>query len=134
MENNSLPQEGLQFQQEEQNSLPFKVAKVEDYPSNSLPEDAPIEENNLPPANSEGEQQAQPEGNVEDDDIESLRSKLAQLEQQLQSKEAPKVEYRMPEEVLNLLNNPETLSVLNENYESKTVLDLIKTAFKEIMS
>jgi len=129
MENNSLPQEGLQFQQEEQNSLPFKVAKVEDYPSNSLPEDAPGEENNLPPANSEGEQQAQPEGNV--DDIESLRSKLAQLEQQLQSKEAPKVEYRMPEEVLNLLNNPETLSVLNENYESKTVLDLIKTAFRE---
>jgi hypothetical protein len=125
---NNLPQEGLQYsQQEEQNSLPFKVAKVEDYPSDSLPEDAPIEDN-LPPA-VEGEQQAQPEGNV--DDIEALRAKLAQLEEQLQSKEAPKVEYRMPEEVLNLLNNPETLSVLNEDYENKTVLDLIKTAFKE---
>lgn len=108
--------------------MPFKVAKVEDYPSDSLPEDAPVEDN-LPPA-AEGEQQAQPDGNVEDD-INSLRAKLAELEEQLQSKEAPKVEYRMPEEVLNLLNNPETLSVLNENYESKTVLDLIKTAFKE---
>jgi hypothetical protein len=107
--------------------LPFKVAKVEDFPSNNLPEDAPIEDN-LPPA-AEGEQQAQPEGNI--DDIEALRAKLAQLEEQLQSKEAPKVEYRMPEEVLNLLNNPETLSVLNEDYENKTVLDLIKTAFKE---
>lgn len=126
----NLPQEGLQYsQQEEQNSLPFKVAKVEDYPSDSLPEDAPVEDN-LPPAVGEGEQQAQPDGNVEDD-INSLRAKLAELEEQLQSKEAPKVEYRMPEEVLNLLNNPETLSVLNENYESKTVLDLIKTAFKE---
>ncbi len=107
--------------------MPFKVAKVEDFPSNNLPEDAPIEDN-LPPA-AEGEQQAQPEGNI--DDIEALRAKLAQLEEQLQSKEAPKVEYRMPEEVLNLLNNPETLSVLNEDYENKTVLDLIKTAFKE---
>ena len=74
--------------------------------------------------------QEEPQGNV--DDIESLRAKLAELEQQLNSKEeAPRVEYRMPEEVLALLNNPETLSVLNEDYENKTVLDLIKTAFKE---
>lgn len=109
--------------------MPFKVAKVEDYPSDRLPEDALVEDN-LPPAVGEGEQQAQPDGNVEDD-INSLRAKLAELEEQLQSKEAPKVEYRMPEEVLNLLNNPETLSVLNEDYENKTVLDLIKTAFKE---
>lgn len=108
--------------------MPFKVAKVEDYPSNSQPEDAPVEDNYTPPV--EGEQQAQPEGNV-DDDIESLRAKLAELEQQLQEKESGKVEYRMPEEVLNLLNNPETLSVLNEDYENKSVLDLIKTAFKE---
>lgn len=102
------------------------MAKVEDFPSNSLPEDAPIEDN-APVA--EGEPQAQPEGNV--DDIESLRAKLAELEQQLQEKEGGKVEYRMPEEVLNLLNNPETLSVLNEDYENKSVLDLIKAAFKE---
>ena len=74
--------------------------------------------------------QEEPQGNV--DDIESLRAKLAELEQQLQIKEeAPRVEYRMPEEVLNLLNNPETLSVLNEDYDNKSVLDLIKAAFKE---
>jgi hypothetical protein len=103
------------------------VAKVEDFPSNSLPEDAPIEDN-VPPV-IEGEQQAQPEGNIED--IESLRAKLAELEQQLQSRDGTKVEYRMPDEVLNLLNNPETLSVLNEDYENKSVLDLIKDAFKE---
>ena len=109
--------------------MPFKVAKVEDFPSDSLPEDAPVEDS-LPPVNSEGtEPQGEPQRNV--DDIESLRARLAELEEQLQSKEAPKVEYRMPEEVLNLLNNPETLSVLNEDYENKTVLDLIKTAFKE---
>ena len=127
MENNSLPQEGLQFQQEEQNNLPFKVAKVEDFPSNNQLEDAPVEDNYTPTV--EGEPQAQPEGNVED--IDSLRAKLAELEQQLQERQEGKVEYRMPEEVLNLLNNPETLSVLNEDYENKTVLDLIKTAFKE---
>ena len=103
------------------------MAKVEDYPSDSLPEDAPVEDN-LPPV-LEGEQQAEHEGNI--DDIDSLRAKLAELEQQLQEKQGGKVEYRMPEEVLNILNNPETLSVLNENYENKTVLDLIKTAFKE---
>jgi hypothetical protein len=111
--------------------LPFKVAKVEDFPSHSLPEDAPVETQEEAPAPviENQEPQAQVEGNVED--IESLRARLAQLEEQLQSKENPKVEYRMPEEVLNLLNNPETLSVLNEDYENKTVLDLIKTAFKE---
>lgn len=111
--------------------MPFKVAKVEDFPSHSLPEDAPVEtqEETPAPVIENQEPQAQVEGNVED--IDSLRARLAQLEEQLQSKENPKVEYRMPEEVLNLLNNPETLSVLNEDYENKTVLDLIKTAFKE---
>lgn len=112
--------------------MPFKVAKVEDFPSHNLPEDAPVIENQEEapaPVIENQEPQAQVEGNVED--IDSLRARLAQLEEQLQSKENPKVEYRMPEEVLNLLNNPETLSVLNEDYENKTVLDLIKTAFKE---
>lgn len=112
--------------------MPFKVMKVEDFPSHNLPEDAPVIENQEEapaPVIENQEPQAQVEGNV--DDIESLRARLAQLEEQLQSKENPKVEYRMPEEVLNLLNNPETLSVLNEDYENKTVLDLIKTAFKE---
>lgn len=113
--------------------MPFKVAKVEDYPSHSLPEDAPVIENQEEapaPVIENQEPQAQADGNVVDD-IESLRARLAELEEQLQSKENPKVEYRMPEEVLNLLNNPETLSVLNEDYENKSVLDLIKAAFKE---
>ena len=112
--------------------MPFKVMKVEDFPSHNLPEDAPIIENQEEapaPVIENQEPQAQVEGNVED--IESLRARLAQLEEQLQSKENPKVEYRMPEEVLNLLNNPETLSVLNEDYDNKSVLDLIKAAFKE---
>ena len=112
--------------------MPFKVMKVEDFPSHNLPEDAPIIENQEEapaPVIENQEPQAQVEGNVED--IDSLRARLAQLEEQLQSKENPKVEYRMPEEVLNLLNNPETLSVLNEDYDNKSVLDLIKTAFKE---
>lgn len=113
--------------------MPFKVAKVEDFPSHNLPEDAPVIENQEEapaPLIENQEPQAQADGNVVDD-IESLRARLAELEEQLQSKEAPKVEYRMPEEVLNLLNNPETLSVLNEDYENKSVLDLIKAAFKE---
>jgi len=108
------------------------VSKVEEYPSQNTQENNTLFENNEEPQ-IEAEapvMQEEPQGNVED--IESLRAKLADLEQQLQAKEgAPKVEYRMPEEVLNLINNPETLSVLNENYENKTVLDLIKTAFKE---
>lgn len=131
IQQDNLPMENLQYQQEE-NNLPFKVMKVEDFPSHSLPEDAPVIENQEEapaPVIENQEPQAQVEGNVED--IESLRARLAQLEEQLQSKENPKVEYRMPEEVLNLLNNPETLSVLNEDYENKTVLDLIKAAFKE---
>ena len=106
--------------------------KVEDFPSHNLPEDAPVIENQEEapaPVIENQEPQAQVEGNIED--IESLRARLAQLEEQLQSKENPKVEYRMPEEVLNLLNNPETLSVLNEDYDNKSVLDLIKAAFKE---
>lgn len=133
MQENNLPQEGLQYQQEEQNSLPFKVAKVEDYPSQNTQENNTVfEDNQQPQVEAEAPvTQEEPQGNV-DDNIESLRAKLAELEQQLQAKEAtPKVEYRMPEEVLNLINNPETLSVLNENYENKSVLDLIKTAFKE---
>ena len=131
IQQDNLPMENLQYQQEE-NNLPFKVMKVEDFPSHNLPEDAPVIENQEEapaPVIENQEPQAQVEGNVED--IESLRARLAQLEEQLQSKENPKVEYRMPEEVLNLLNNPETLSVLNEDYENKTVLDLIKAAFKE---
>jgi DNA-binding protein YbaB len=133
MQQDNLPQDNLQYQQEEQESQPFKVAKVEEYPPQNTQENNTLFENNEEPQ-MEAEApvtQEEPQGNI-DDNIESLRAKLAELEQQLQSKgEAPRVEYRMPEEVLNLLNNPETLSVLNEDYDNKSVLDLIKAAFKE---
>jgi hypothetical protein len=60
---------------------------------------------------------------------------LAELEQRLQapSEAEPKiqVEYRLPEEVKELLDNPKTLALLNENYDQKSVLDLLKEAFKE---
>ena len=106
---------------------------MEEYPPQNTQENNTLFENNEEPQ-MEAEApvtQEEPQGNI-DDNIESLRAKLAELEQQLQSKgEAPRVEYRMPEEVLNLLNNPETLSVLNEDYDNKSVLDLIKAAFKE---
>lgn len=131
-QDNSLQQEGLQYQ-EGQNSqeLPFKVARVEDYPSQSTQENNTLFEDNTQPEGEAVAPVTQEEQQGEVYDIDSLRARLAELEEQLQNKDAPKVEYRMPEEVLNLLNNPETLSVLNENYESKTVLDLIKAAFKE---
>jgi hypothetical protein len=132
IQQDNLPQESLQYQQEEQSNLPFKVAKVEDYPSQNTQENNTLFENNEEPQMEAEAPVTQEEAQGNEDDIDSLRAKLAELEQQLNSKtEAPRVEYRMPEEVLNLLNNPETLSVLNEDYENKTVLDLIKTAFKE---
>ena len=70
------------------------------------------------------------------DDIESLRAKLAELEARLQqAPEQPqpqvKVEYRMPEEVRELLDNPQVLSILTEDYTRKSVVDLIKDAFRE---
>ena len=105
---------------------------MEDYPSQNTQENNTLFENNEEPQMEAEAPVTQEEAQGNEDDIDSLRAKLAELEQQLNSKtEAPRVEYRMPEEVLNLLNNPETLSVLNEDYENKTVLDLIKTAFKE---
>lgn len=108
---------------------------MEDYPSQNTQENNTLFEDNTQPTEEAEpvvaqEPQQEPQGSGEDD-INSLRERLAQLEQQLQEKENVKVEYRMPEEVLNLLSNPETLSVLNEDYENKSVLDLIKTAFKE---
>lgn len=110
------------------------MAKVEDFPSQNTQENNTFYENNEQPEGKgapvvDSQPQGEPQGNI--DDIESLRARLAELEEQLQSKENVKVEYRMPDEVINLLNNPETLAVLNEDYENKSVLDLIKTAFKE---
>jgi hypothetical protein len=105
---------------------PFKVTKV------SLPE----EENY--PQNLEGNP-SQPEQNTPDqtapaatnEDIEALRSQLAEMEAKLQQASAPKVEYRMPEEILDIINKPETLAMLNEDFSKKSVGDLIKEAFKE---
>lgn len=70
------------------------------------------------------------------DDIDALRAKLAELEARLQqAPEQPqsqvKVEYRMPEEVRELLDNPQVLSILTEDYTRKSVVDLIKDAFRE---
>lgn len=67
------------------------------------------------------------------DELELLRAKMAELEAKLQESSQPqvKVEYRMPDEVAELLDNPAVLQVLNEDYENKSVLDLIKDAFKE---
>jgi hypothetical protein len=130
MQDNQM-QENLQYlegdssnqqSQQEENNFPLKVSKVENYPL-----DTPQQEEEIPVTN---EPQAQATTSTEDD-IEALRAKLAELEQQLQEKGDVKVEYRMPEEVLNLLNNPQALSVLNEDYSQKSVLDLIKSAFKE---
>ncbi len=41
------------------------------------------------------------------------------------------MEYRLPEEVLEIIEKPQTLAMLNEDYSKKSVGDLIKEAFKE---
>ena len=55
------------------------------------------------------------------------------MEEKLQASSSaqPTIQYRLPDEVNELLDNPAILQMLNENFESKTVLDLIKDAFKE---
>lgn len=68
---------------------------------------------------------------IEGDDIETLRARLAEMEERLNKQQQPQVEYRMPDEVKEVLENPAVLQMLNENFENKTVLDLIKDAFKE---
>ncbi len=114
---------------------PFKVTKVtlgeenynepltyQDEPQAEVEQQEPVTQEETPQAVQSGA-----------DDIEALRAKLADMEARLQEAAEPqvKVEYRMPEEVKELLDNPAVLQVLNENYENKTVLDLIKDAFKE---
>lgn len=68
---------------------------------------------------------------VPNEDIEALRAKLAEMEAKLQEVQAPKVEYRLPEEILEIIDKPETLALLNEDFNKKSVGDLIKQAFKE---
>ena len=41
------------------------------------------------------------------------------------------MEYRLPEDVLEIIDKPETLAMLNMDYSKKSVGDLIKEAFKE---
>lgn len=104
---------------------PFKVSSVSipdyDNPSEEgLPQTEPTEEipsNEAPAAPAE-------------DDIETLRAKLAEMEERLNNQQ-PQVEYRMPDEVKEVLENPAVLQMLNEDFENKTVLDLIKEAFRE---
>ena len=88
----------------------------------NAPQEEPLEENI--PTN---EAPSVPAG---DDDIETLRARLAEMEERLNNQQ-PQVEYRMPDEVKEVLENPAVLQMLNEDFESKTVLDLIKDAFKE---
>jgi hypothetical protein len=127
--NQTLPQENLQYQVEENLQLaenPFKVNSV------SIPDfDNPVEDN--APQEQQVVEENIPSNEAPipvEDDIETLRAKLAEMEERL-SNQQPQVEYRMPDEVKEVLENPAVLQMLNENFENKTVLDLIKDAFKE---
>lgn len=133
---NNQPQETLQYQQgdqnqpQEQNNLfpladnPFKVTKV------SMPEDN-YPQNLEEPSQQEPNTPEPTPDPVPNEDIEALRAQLAEMEAKLQEAQAPKVEYRLPEEILEIIDKPETLALLNEDFNKKSVGDLIKQAFKE---
>ena len=107
---------------------PFKVTKVtlgEENYNEPLPSEEP---------QAEAQQQepvVQEEAPVGVDDIETLRARLAEMEERLNKQQQPQVEYRMPDEVKEVLENPAIFQMLNEDFENKSVLDLIKDAFKE---
>jgi hypothetical protein len=111
---------------------PFKVTKVtldSEYLQNTQEENTPAEESVSSIETPQEEPHAQPQGV---DDIEALRQQLAELEQKLQQAEqTPKVEYRLPEDVLELIDKPEVLALLHEDFSQKSVVDLIKDAFRE---
>lgn len=128
--------EGLTYSQEDNqgvNSLfplaenPFKVTKVSlDTEENYQPENTETEPENT------GNNPVSEEPQTQVDDIEALRQQLAELEQKLQDAQTTtRVEYRLPEDVLEIIEKPETLAMLNEDYSKKSVGDLIKEAFKE---
>ena len=130
--------EGLSYQegQPQENNLfpladnPFKVTKVSlDTEENYQQENQEPQENTLEaPVVAEEPQQEQQQV----DDIEALRQQLAELEQKLQDAQTTtRVEYRLPEDVLEIIEKPETLAMLNEDYSKKSVSELIKEAFKE---
>lgn len=102
---------------------PFKVNSVSIPDFDNPVEDAPVQEevNEVPPTEASA---------PVEDDIETLRAQLAEMEERLNGQQA-RVEYRMPDEVKEVLENPAVLQMLNEDFENKTVLDLIKDAFKE---
>ena len=110
---------------------PFKVTKVT-LGEENLNEPLAYEEPQDDPQQEETPviQQEAP-AVIEGDDIETLRARLAEMEERLNKQQQPQVEYRMPDEVKEVLENPAVLQMLNENFENKTVLDLIKDAFKE---
>ena len=94
---------------------PFKVSSVSipdyDNPSEEgLPQTEPTEEipsNEAPAAPAE-------------DDIETLRAKLAEMEERLNNQQ-PQVEYRMPDEVKEVLENPAVLQMLNEDFDVESM-------------
>jgi hypothetical protein len=129
-------QEGLSYQEgqpQEQSNLfpladnPFKVTKVSlDTEENYQQENQEPQENTLEAPVEEPQQEQQ------GDDVEALRQQLAELEQKLQDAQTTtRVEYRLPDDVLEIIEKPETLAMLNEDYSKKSVADLIKEAFKE---
>jgi hypothetical protein len=66
------------------------------------------------------------------DDIDALRQQLAEMEAKLQQAgQGTKVEYRLPDEVIELIDNPGVLALLHEDFTQKPVVDLIKDAFRE---
>jgi hypothetical protein len=67
------------------------------------------------------------------DEKQALLDQITQLEQKLQA--APtepvvKVEYMVPDELRQLVDNPATIAILNENYAAKPVDVLLKEQFK----
>ena len=64
------------------------------------------------------------------DDIDALREQLAEMQERLQQA-GTKVEYRLPDEVLELIDNPGVMALLHEDYTQKPVVELIKDAFRE---
>lgn len=64
-------------------------------------------------------------------EVDELKAQLQELQAKLEQVQAPKVEYRLPEEILEIIDKPETLAMLNEDFNKKSVGDLIKEAFRE---
>jgi len=65
------------------------------------------------------------------DELQQLRDKLAEMEAKLSGvpESQVKVEYHLPNEVKEILENPGMMALLNEDFSNKTILDLIKDDF-----